>query len=278
MAGNGGTSRQRRPKDPIDATSQGIDSVRESVPVECREATGEMDILDSQDAQCILEAALLCAHQPMTIRDMRVLFGDALSADAIRTLLGQLVERWQGRGVELRELASGWRFQTSADVQDHLERLNPERPPKYSRATMETLAIIAYKQPVTRGDIEDIRGVTVSTQIIKQLEDRGWIEVIGHRDAPGRPGLLATTKHFLDDMGLKSLQQLPELSGLTGAQTLLPGLDGLSESDDEPHIPLVAMTSPDDDQPLLIDPQPSLMDDDVPVDAGTPTTPDSPSV
>jgi segregation and condensation protein B len=278
LAGNGGTSRQRRPKDPIDAASQGIDSVREPVPVECREATGEMDILDSQDAQCILEAALLCAHQPMAIRDMRVLFGDALSADAIRTLLGQLVERWQGRGVELRELASGWRFQTSADVQYHLERLNPERPPKYSRATMETLAIIAYKQPVTRGDIEDIRGVTVSTQIIKQLEDRGWIDVIGHRDAPGRPGLLATTKQFLDDMGLKSLQQLPELSGLTGAQTLLPGLDGLAESDDEPHIPLVAMTSPDDDQPQLIDPQPSLVDDDVPVDAGTPTTPDSPSV
>lgn len=191
-----------------------------------RDVTGAMDILESQDAQCILEAALLCADRPMTIRDMRMLFDDALSADAVRALLGALVERWQGRGAELRELASGWRFQTRPEVQAYLERAHPEKPPRYSRATMETLAIIAYKQPVTRGDIEDIRGVTVSAQIIKQLEDRDWIEVIGHREAPGRPALFATTRHFLDDMGLATLSQLPELDGLMGAQALLPGLEG----------------------------------------------------
>jgi segregation and condensation protein B len=203
-----------------------------------------MDILDSQDAQCILEAALLCAHQPMTIREMRVLFDDALSADAVRALLADISLRWDGRGAQLRELASGWRFQTTPEVQDYLDRLNPEKPPKYSRATMETLAIIAYKQPVTRGDIEDIRGVTVSTQIVKQLEDRGWIEVIGHRDAPGRPGLYATTRHFLDDMGLQALQQLPELDGITGAQASLPGLD------DDMQAPLIETQASLDEQAL----------------------------
>ena len=215
------------------------------------QVTGEMDILDSQDAQTILEAALLCAYQPMTIRDMRVLFDNALSADTVRSLLGDLTARWQGRGAELRELATGWRFQTRADVQEYLDRLNPERPPKYSRATMETLAIIAYKQPVTRGDIEDIRGVTVSTQIVKLLEERGWIDVIGHRDAPGRPGLYATTRQFLDDMGLKSLDQLPELMSLPGAQGTLPGIDAHAshqalpaEGDDEPQTSLLnALTS-----------------------------------
>jgi segregation and condensation protein B len=184
-----------------------------------------MEVLNPQDAQRVLEAALLCAHQPMTVRDMRALFEDTLSADGVRALLADISQQWDGRGVELRESASGWRFQTTADVQEYLDRLNPEKPPKYSRATMETLAIIAYKQPVTRGDIEDIRGVTVSTQMVKQLDDRGWIEVIGHRDAPGRPGLYATTRHFLDDMGLKSLDQLPALDGMLGAQGMLPGLD-----------------------------------------------------
>ncbi|TBO32477.1 SMC-Scp complex subunit ScpB [Aquabacterium lacunae] len=185
-----------------------------------------MNILDSRDAECILEAALLSADQPLTLRDMRGLFDDMLSADAVRALLSALIGRWQGRGAELRETATGWRFQTRPEVQGWLDRANPEKPPRYSRATMETLAIIAYKQPVTRGDIEDIRGVTVSAQIVKQLEDRGWIEVIGHREAPGRPALFATTKQFLDDMGLASLSQLPELDGLVGAQSLLPGLEG----------------------------------------------------
>lgn len=184
-----------------------------------------MDILDQQDAQIILEAALLSAQQPMSLRDMRALFDDVLSADAVRAMLVGLTQRWAGRGVELAELATGWRFQTRPEVQVFLDRLHPEKPPKYSRATMETLAIIAYKQPVTRGDIEDIRGVTVSSQIIKQLEDRGWIEVIGHRDAPGRPGLYATTSQFLNDLSLHSLQELPDLAGIHGAQGLLPGLE-----------------------------------------------------
>lgn len=184
-----------------------------------------MEVLNPQDAARILEAALLCADEPMTLRAMRQLFDDTVSADGVREMLAGLQAQWEGRGVELRELATGWRFQTRSDVQAHLDRLNPEKPPKYSRATLETLAIIAYKQPVTRGDIEDIRGVTVSSNIVKQLEDRGWIEVIGHREAPGRPGLYATTKQFLDDMGLASLSQLPTLDGLPVSQALLPGLE-----------------------------------------------------
>ncbi|NBD21522.1 SMC-Scp complex subunit ScpB [Aquabacterium fontiphilum] len=184
-----------------------------------------MDVPSSQEARRILEAALLCAHQPVSVRDMRVLFDDALSTDAVLALLAGLQADWADRGVELVEVASGWRFQTRGDVQAHLDRLHPEKPPKYSRATLETLAIIAYKQPVTRGDIEDIRGVTVSSHIIKQLEDRGWIEVIGHREAPGRPALFATTRQFLDDLGLASLAQLPTLDGLPVGQGELPGLE-----------------------------------------------------
>lgn len=189
-----------------------------------------MEVLQSQDAERILEAALLCAPQPMSVRDMRALFDDTVSADTVRGMLARIQSQWQDKGVMLCEVASGWRFQTRADVQIHLDRLNPEKPPRYSRATMETLAIIAYKQPVTRGDIEDIRGVTVSSNIVKQLEDRGWVEVIGHRDAPGRPALFATTRQFLDDLGLASLSQLPTLEGLPVGQALLPGLDdGLPE-------------------------------------------------
>lgn len=188
-----------------------------------------MDILETPDASRILEAALLCSHQPMSLREMRQLFDDTVSADGVLAMLGGIREQWVGRGVELVEVGSGWRFQTRPDVQAHLDRLHPEKPPKYSRATLETLAIVAYKQPVTRGDIEDIRGVTVSSHIVKQLEDRGWVEVIGHRDAPGRPALFATTRQFLDDMGLSSLAQLPTLDGLPVSQALLPGLE-----EDEP--------------------------------------------
>lgn len=184
-----------------------------------------MDILDTPDATRILEAALLCSHQPMSLREMRQLFDDTVSADGVLAMLAGIRMQWAGRGVELVEVGSGWRFQTRPDVQVHLDRLHPEKPPRYSRATLETLAIIAYKQPVTRGDIEDIRGVTVSSHIVKQLEDRGWVEVIGHRDAPGRPALFATTRQFLDDMGLSSLSQLPTLEGLPVGQALLPGLE-----------------------------------------------------
>lgn len=165
--------------------------------------------MNTQDAKRVLETALICAQQPMPLRDMRTLFADEIGADTLRSMLDELVRDWEGRGVELVPLSTGWRFQSRPEMREYLDRLNPEKPPKYSRAVMETLAIIAYKQPVTRGDIEDIRGVTVASQIIKQLEDRGWVEAIGYREAPGRPALFATTRQFLDDLGLSSLEQLP---------------------------------------------------------------------
>ena len=172
--------------------------------------------MNSQDAKRVLETALICASEPLSLRDLRVLFDDAVGPDTVRAWLDELQRDWQGRGVELVALATGWRLQSRPEMRVYLDRLNPEKPPKYSRAVMETLAIIAYRQPVTRGDIEDIRGVTVSSQIVKQLEDRGWIEAIGYRESPGRPALLATTKQFLDDLGLSSLEQLPLLESGTG--------------------------------------------------------------
>lgn len=165
------------------------------------------------DAKRVLETALICSHQPLPLRDMRELFNNSLGADTLKTLLEELKDDWSARGVELVSVASGWRFQSRPEMREFLDRLHPEKPPRYTRATLETLAIIAYRQPVTRGDMEDIRGVTISSLLIKQLEDRGWVEVIGHRDAPGRPALFATTKQFLDDLGLQSLNQLPLLDG-----------------------------------------------------------------
>ena len=167
--------------------------------------------MNTQEAKIVLETALICAQEPLKIGDMRKLFADAVSADTVRTLLEDLKQDWSGRGVELVGLATGWRFQSKPAMRSYLDRLHPEKPPKYSRAVLETLAIVAYRQPVTRGDIEEIRGVTVNTQVVKQLEDRNWIEVIGHRDVPGRPALYATTKQFLDDLGLKALDELPAL-------------------------------------------------------------------
>ncbi|WP_284891647.1 SMC-Scp complex subunit ScpB [Burkholderia sp. lyk4-R2A-23] len=167
--------------------------------------------MNTQEAKIVLETALICAQEPLKLADLRKLFADGVSADTVRTLLEDLKQDWSGRGVELVALATGWRFQSKPAMRHYLDRLHPEKPPKYSRAVLETLAIIAYRQPVTRGDIEEIRGVTVNTQVVKQLEDRGWIEVIGHRDVPGRPALYATTKQFLDDLGLKALDDLPAL-------------------------------------------------------------------
>jgi len=162
----------------------------------------------------ILEAALLCAHEPLSLQTLEKLFvAEEVSKSALQDMLATLQQQWQDRGLELVALASGWRFQSRPQIQRYLLRLNPERPPRYSRAVLETLAIIAWRQPVTRGDIEDIRGVTVSSQIIRTLEDRGWIEVLGYRDAPGRPAMLGTTRQFLDDLGLRTLQDLPPLDG-----------------------------------------------------------------
>ncbi|OAJ54369.1 SMC-Scp complex subunit ScpB [Paraburkholderia ginsengiterrae] len=168
--------------------------------------------MNTQEAKIVLETALICAQEPLKLAELRKLFADGVSADTVRTLLEDLRQDWSGRGVELVGLASGWRFQSKPAMRSYLDRLHPEKPPKYSRAVLETLAIIAYRQPVTRGDIEEIRGVTVNTQVVKQLEDRGWIEVIGHRDVPGRPALYATTRQFLDDLGLKALDELPPLA------------------------------------------------------------------
>ncbi|QAU34018.1 SMC-Scp complex subunit ScpB [Janthinobacterium sp. 17J80-10] len=180
------------------------------------------------EAKKVLETALLCAHEPLPINDLKKLYlahGEAeaeVHADAIRQMLEELRGDWSDKGIELVCLSTGWRFQSRPEMKVYLDRLNPEKPPKYTRATLETLAIISYRQPVTRGDIEEIRGVTVNSQTIKMLEDRGWIESIGHRDVPGRPALFATTKQFLDDLGLTSLDQLPPLQQV-GAGELQEG-------------------------------------------------------
>jgi segregation and condensation protein B len=174
------------------------------------------------DAKRVLEAALLASSEPVQPIELKRLFDQELGVDAIRKLLDELREEWSGRSVELVHIASGWRFQTRPEFQPYVDRLFPEKAPRYSRAVMETLAIIAYRQPVTRGDIEDIRGVIVSTQIIQSLENRGWIDTVGHRETPGRPALYATTKKFLDDLGLLSLQELPPLDEIAKTVTFEP--------------------------------------------------------
>jgi len=183
--------------------------------------------MNTADAKRILETALICASQPLSMGDMRILFADQLGSDTLRSLLESLQLDWTQRGVELVQVASGWRFQSRPELREYLDRLHPEKPPKYSRAAMETLAIIAYRQPVTRGDMEDIRGVTINSLVIKQLEDRGWVEVIGHRETVGRPALFATTRQFLDDLGLASLDQLPTLDNPGAALESLAALESV---------------------------------------------------
>jgi segregation and condensation protein B len=226
----------------------------------------EPQSMNTQDAKRVLETALICAQQPLPLRDMRVLFDDQVGADTLRALLDELTRDWENRGVELVALSSGWRFQSRPEMREYLDRLHPEKPPRYSRAALETLAIVAYRQPVTRGDIEEIRGVTVSSQIVKQLEDRGWIETIGHREAPGRPALYATTRQFLDDLGLASLDQLPVIDtpNPTGAALaeLMPDqaplIDDMQQKPlglDEGSAPMPAAGEPTDDEPAPIAPQ-----------------------
>ena len=190
--------------------------------------------MNTTDAKRVLETALICAPQPLSVRELGALFDAEVSADTLKTLLTDLQLEWTGRGVELVQVASGWRFQSRPELRPYLDRLHPEKPPRYSRATMETLAIIAYRQPVTRGDMEDIRGVTINSLIIKQLEDRGWVEVIGHRETVGRPALFATTRQFLDDLGLSSLDQLPPLEGNEIQESALDRLDFESLSSNLP--------------------------------------------
>lgn len=162
----------------------------------------------------VLEAALLTSQEPLPITELKKLFDGTISSKELHVLLAELSNQWQEKGIELVNVASGWRFQSRPEMQIYLEKLNPQKPPRYSRPVLETLAIIAYRQPVTRGDIEEIRGVAVSSAILKTLETRGWIEIVGHRNVPGRPQLYATTTNFLDDLNLQSLDQLPPLDEL----------------------------------------------------------------
>lgn len=193
--------------------------------------------MDTIEAKRVLETALLCAHEPLSIHSLKKLYvevddqgrprGPGVGADTIKELLEQLRLDWAGKGIEVVSLSSGWRFQSRPEMKLYLDRLNPEKPSKYSRATLETLAIIAYRQPVTRGDIEEIRGVAVNSQTIKMLEDRGWVDAIGYRDVVGRPALLGTTKQFLDDLGLNSLAQLPPLQQISDMQGGGPDMEAL---------------------------------------------------
>jgi segregation and condensation protein B len=186
--------------------------------------------MNTTEAKRVLETALICASSPLPLSDMKALFDGEVGSDTLRHLLDELTRDWEDRGTELVALSSGWRFQSRPEMREYLDRLHPEKPPRYSRAALETLAIVAYRQPVTRGDIEDIRGVTVSSQIVKQLEDRGWIDAIGYREAPGRPALYATTRQFLDDLGLASLDQLPPLEGPTGLGAMAEALAQAGEA------------------------------------------------
>lgn len=181
--------------------------------------------MKTTDAKCVLETALICAQQPLSLREMGVLFDGELTADSLRQVLAQLQHDWSERGVELVQVASGWRFQSRPGMREYLDRLYPEKPTRYSRATLETLAIIAYRQPVTRGDMEDIRGVTINSLLLRQLEDRGWVEVIGHRETVGRPALYATTRQFLDDLGIESLAGLPVMENPLGSLAMIEQLE-----------------------------------------------------
>ena len=234
--------------------------------------------MNTQDAKRVLETALICAQQPLAVGNLHALFEDQVGIDTIKNLLGELVDDWSARGVELVSLSSGWRFQSRPEMREYLDRLNPEKPPRYSRAVLETLAIVAYRQPVTRGDIEDIRGVAVGSPIVKQLEDRGWIEAIGHREAPGRPALYATTRQFLDDLGVERLDQLPPLDGSdTEADVrVAQALAGQTELRDGQVDPdgqsLLALELPDD-----VGPRGPIADPNDPNDLTEPSEPIAPT-
>ena len=184
--------------------------------------------MNTTGAKRILETALICSQHPLQLRDLRVLFDEMLSFDTLKLLIIEIQQEYRHRGVELVAVATGWRFQSRPEMRIYIDRLHPEKPPKYTRAALETLAIIAYRQPVTRGDIEDVRGVAVNSLLLRQLEERGWVEVIGHRDTVGRPALFATTKNFLDDLGLASLDQLPILEESVQPAVFLDATDSLA--------------------------------------------------
>jgi segregation and condensation protein B len=242
----------------------------EELDDDLQNTAGDEGAIDVDKVKTILETALLTAQEPMSINELRKLFVEELGIETMRRLLEDIRADWSGRGVELINVASGWRFRAKPEMQSFLDRLNPQRPPKYSRAVLETIAIIAYRQPVTRGDIEDIRGVAVSTNIVKLLETRGWIEVIGHREVPGRPALYATTRQFLDDLALRSVEELPPLDDLgalvdPGANAELP-LAAIEPANDATSEELV--TPSDDagviDEARFADVEAEAMQDDRP--------------
>ena len=216
-------------------------------------------MLSPTEAKKVIEGALLASPEPLTLAELRKLFDEDIGADTLRRLLDDLRTEWDERAVELVNTASGWRFQTRADFRRFADRLNPEKAPRYSRAVMETLAIIAYRQPVTRGDIEDIRGVQVTAQIIQVLEARGWIDTVGHRETPGRPALYATTRRFLDDLGLRSLQELPPLEEI--ARTLQPdeAQPTAQEAVAEPTDAAVAAGEAPAAEPAAVEPAPDVV-------------------
>jgi segregation and condensation protein B len=225
--------------------------------------------MNTTDARRVLETALICATQPLALRELVALFDGELSPDTIKHLLAELQLEWTPRGVELVRVASGWRFQSRPEMRPYLDRLHPEKPPRYTRATLETLAIIAYRQPVTRGDMEDIRGVTINSLLLKQLEDRGWVEVIGHRETVGRPALFATTRQFLDDLGLASLDQLPPLDGSDVQESALGRLDFEALSASLPDLP---------DQPDDVPAHTASAQTDAPEMATAPAIPTAPDL
>lgn len=240
--------------------------------------------MNTTDAKRVLETALICASQPLKVAEMRVLFNDELGSDTIKTLLEDLQHDWTQRGVQLIQVASGWRFQSRPEMRVYLDRLNPEKPPKYTRATLETLAIIAYRQPCTRGDMEDIRGVTINSLILKQLEDRGWVETIGHRETVGRPALFATTRQFLDDLGLESLDQLPafddpqaQASALASLEMPLPGMEQEAAAQDADAVPATDFAGQKGDGLFGGDAQAVENSDEAKAEAATGATSDAPA-
>ena len=204
--------------------------------------------MNTTDAKRVLETALICSQQPLPLRELGVMFDGALTTDSLRMILDDLQNDWSLRGAELVHVASGWRFQSRPKMREYLDRLHPEKPPRYSRAVLETLAIVAYRQPVTRGDMEDIRGVTINSMILKQLEDRGWVEVIGHRETVGRPALFATTRQFLDDLGVESLDQLPVMDSAAEPMAMLDqiefGMTGLEPAGREVEVVAISPAAP----------------------------------
>lgn len=234
--------------------------------------------MNTTDAKRVLETALICAQQPLPLREMGVLFNGVLTADSLKLLLEDLQNDWSGRGVELVRVATGWRFQSRPQMREYLDRLHPEKPPRYSRATLETLAIIVYRQPVTRGDMEDIRGVTINSLLLKQLEDRGWVEVIGHRETVGRPALYATTRQFLDDLGIESLDQLPVMDSTSGQVSMLEQIEfGLAEPALKPPVeqdPSLDAIDSETGELELNPTSPEILEEPVP-DAGNPSEHDA---